>query len=287
MCARRNSIWPYGRLSWWFEYRPDDHDDGEKEFLGETGRFNGEDIIDIICQRPATARFISRHMYSFFVADEPPVPQWPYVPPRDPDAIEMLSASYLESNHDIQSMLRVLFNSDFFKSEESWYARVKNPAELVAGVLRLTGEFEEPRTQIVERVGQMGFMGQRLINPPTVEGWPQGRGWIETGTLIERINFAVERMGDLGQPGVTEMVDRIVAAGGDPVSPEGLVDACMDQMGALSVSDKTRSRLIELASADGELPSTSGEPDQRTQPTQHRIAEMLRLLASTSEFQRA
>ena len=95
--ARRDSIWPYGRIAWHFEYRADDHDDGEKEFLGQKGRFNGEDVIDIICQQPATARFISRHMYHFFVADEPPVPQWPYTPPRDPEAIEVLSNAYFES----------------------------------------------------------------------------------------------------------------------------------------------------------------------------------------------
>ena len=81
---------PHGRRISHFEYREDDHDDGEKTFLGRTGAFNGEDIIDIICQQPATARFISRHLYNFFVADEPQVPAWQTVPPRDPEAIQML-----------------------------------------------------------------------------------------------------------------------------------------------------------------------------------------------------
>ena len=283
VCARRNSLWPYGRLSWYFEYRPDDHDDGEKAFLGHRGRFNGEDIVHIICQQPATARFIARHMYTFFVADEPPVPQWPFVPPRDPEAIELLTSAYFDSNHDIRSMLRVLFNSDFFKSEEVWNARVKGPAELVAGVLRLTGEFREPRYEIAERVGNIGLMGQLLLNPPTVEGWTQGRGWIDTGTMIERINFAAERMGDFSQPGVKEVVQRIAAEGGS-ASPPALVDACLDEMGALLVSDKTRSKLIEHASADGDLPVGHGEPDEQTQ---RRVAEMVRLVASATEFQRA
>ena len=85
-----------------------------KGVLGHTGQFNGEDIVDIICQQPATARFISRHMYHFFVADEPPVSSWPYVPPRDPEAIDTLCQTYFDSNYDIRSMLRALFNSDFF-----------------------------------------------------------------------------------------------------------------------------------------------------------------------------
>ena len=67
---------PYGPYDARFVYNPLDHDDGVKTFLGETGRFNGEDVIDIICKQPATARFISRHMYSYFVADEAQVPSW-------------------------------------------------------------------------------------------------------------------------------------------------------------------------------------------------------------------
>ena len=80
----------YGRISWHYEFDQSDHDNGEKEFLGRKGNFNGEDIVDIICQEEATARFIARHIYHFFVADEPPVPQWPYPPPRDPEAIDQL-----------------------------------------------------------------------------------------------------------------------------------------------------------------------------------------------------
>ena len=76
--SQRDSDWPYGRISWHFQFNPEDHDDDEKEFLGQRGRFNGEDVIDIICQQEVTARFIARHLYSYFVADELPVPEWPY-----------------------------------------------------------------------------------------------------------------------------------------------------------------------------------------------------------------
>ncbi len=76
---------PYGRFPSEFLYREDDHDDGEKTFLGHSCRFNGKDIIDIVAKQPATARFISRHLYNFFVADEPQVPSWHDEPPRDPE----------------------------------------------------------------------------------------------------------------------------------------------------------------------------------------------------------
>ena len=280
----RDSDWPYGRISWHFEYRPDDHDDGEKEFLGHRGRFNGEDIIDIICQQPATARFIARHMYHFFVADEPPVPQWPYTPPADPVAIEELSQAYFDSTYDMRSMLRVLFNSDFFHSEDSWYAKVKSPTDLVAGVLRLTGEFERPRREILERFLQATYMGQHLNNPPSVEGWHQGTAWIDTGTLVERVNFGSQQVGDANKPGVRVMIDRITSQGERAVSPEGLVDACLDQMGAISVSEETRAVLTGFASKSGELgQGASGLDDDGRK----RVAKMLQMVASTPEFQRS
>ena len=84
----------------------------------QTGNFNGEDIVEIVCQQEATAQFIARHMYHFFVADEPPVPAWPYTPPRDAEAIDTLAQAYFDSDYDIKTMLRTLFTSDFFKDEE-------------------------------------------------------------------------------------------------------------------------------------------------------------------------
>ena len=72
---------PLGRFFWEFEYKPEDHDDREKTFLGYTGNFNGEDIVDIIVDHPATARFLARHLYRFFVADEPHVASWSITPP--------------------------------------------------------------------------------------------------------------------------------------------------------------------------------------------------------------
>ena len=280
----RDSIWPYGRSAWHFEYRAEDHDDGEKEFLGHKGRFNGEDIIDIICQQPATARFISRHMYHFFVADEPPVPQWPYDPPRDPEAIEVLSKTYFDSGYDIRSMLRVLFDSDFFKSGSSWYEKVKSPAELVAGVLRLTGEFDRPRDEMRERSFQLDFMGQAINNPPSVEGWHQGLEWIDTGSLVERVNFATHQMGDLTTPGGRAMIPRLRQDYGDVVSPEQLVQGCLDQLGAISVSDDTHAELVQYASQAGDLRlDANGGSDEAAK----KVAEVLVVVAGAPEFQRS
>ena len=276
--AQRDSIWPYGRNAWHFEYRPEDHDGGEKEFLGQRGRFNGEDIVEIICEQQATARFICRHLYSFFVADEVPVSQWPHTPPRDPEAIEVLTRAYFDNQYDMQAVLRVLFSSDFFRSESCWYEKVKSPAEFVAGVLRLTGEFQRPDRAIHQRTLQMCHMGQDLLNPPSVEGWHGGTEWIGTGTLLERLNFVADQLGDLTNPGVESMVSRIMSDRGGTAAPERLVESCLDQLGAISVSDRTHTSLAEFAAS-----STSALDEGTAEQT---LADLLKLAATTAEFQR-
>ena len=128
-----------------FVYLEELHDNGSKTFLGHTGNFNGEQIVDIIVRQEATAKFIARHLCNFFVADEPQVPAWQLEPPRDQEAIDALVDTYMDTDGDIRAMMRVLFNSDFFK--EARFKRVKSPAELVAGVVRLVGthRFPAPR----------------------------------------------------------------------------------------------------------------------------------------------
>ena len=282
--SKRDSDWPYGRHSWHFEYDPEDHDDGEKTFLGQTGNFNGEDIVDIVCQQLATAHFISRHMYHFFVADEPPVPQWPYQPPRDPAAIDMLSQAYFDSNYDVRSMLRVLFNSAFFKSESCWYEKVKSPTELVSGVLRLAESLDRPRFGTVESSTRGEYMGQQLLNPQSVEGWDGGLAWIDTGALIERMNFASEKLGDTGTPGARALMRRLVADNGGTVTPERLVDVCLDHLGAISVNEETRSGLVEYAAEGGDI--AVGKLEHEGEARQ-RVSGVVQLIAATPEFQRA
>ena len=281
MRSQRDSDWPYGRIAWHFEYHPEDHDDGEKDFLGQQGPFSGEDIIRIICQQEATARFISRHLYSFFVADEPPVPEWRHTPPANPEAIDHLSQVYFDSNYDISAMLRALFNSNYFQSQDSRYSKVKSPVELVAGVLRLTREFDRPRRAIIDRYFQASYMGQFLNNPPSVEGWHQGTDWLDTGTLVERVNFASQQIGDSTKPGIRSMIDRIASIPDDLTSPDKFINACLEEMGVIAVQDDTMKVLIEFASQEHNQTTTASINDRQ------RIAETLQMIASTKEFQRS
>ena len=276
-----SSALPYQRHAFKFQYDPEDHDDGEKVFLGQRGRFNGDDIINIIARQPATARFIARHLYDFFVADEVQVPAWQTTPPRDPAAVNVLADAYLQSNYDIRSVLRVLFNSGFFKDESVWYARVKSPVEVVVGTMRLVGDHLTPAPGIESLVGEAGGMGQILLNPPSGEGWHGGKEWINRGALVNRVNFVANRVGDLSLPGV----QRIVARLGDntePISPSDFVDGCLELMGSMRVEEDTRHALIAHVERGGPLGRDTEE--ERTS-FGSKVGELLQLIASSREYQ--
>ena len=276
-------VFPYGRTPWKFVYDVADHDDGEKSFLGETGRWNGEDIIDIVCKQPATARFVSRKMYDFFVADEPPVPTWRQIPPRDPQAIRVLEEAYFDSGYEMSAMLRALLYSDFFQADAVRFAKVKSPAELVAGTLRLAGAHTEPTPGLLEPALEIRYMGMDLMNPPSVEGWHTGREWIDSGTLVERINFATDLLGNTELPGIKSIVGRLVSSR-QTSSTEAFVDACLDLAGPVRVTDATRDELVSYANHLGQL--RHGTPEENKK-FERQTGEMLQLIAAVAEFQLA
>jgi len=266
--------YPYGRYLSKFVYDPKDHDNGEKTFLGETGNWNGEDIIRIIAKQPSAARFVARHLYNFFVADEPPVPAWQHTAPRDPEAIRQLEAEYFRSNYNIRSMLRLLFNSDFFKNTR--FAKVKSPVETVVGTTWLVGNFTFPQPGFNGLCLTIRYMGQDIMNPPTVEGWHTGKEWIDSGTLVERINFTADNVGNTNLPGVRAIITRLQAQGAT-LSPEALVDGCLELLGSYRLSDETRGELVTLASNGGPIHTSTADFPQRA-------AQMLQSIVATTEY---
>ena len=274
--ASRDSIWPYSRIAWHFQYRDDDHDDGEKTFLGETGNFNGEDIIEIIVRQEATARFICTRLFQYFAADE--------LDEASEQVINNMVQSYWDSNHEIRSVLRTLFNSEYFKSDQARFARVKGPVELVVGAVRLAGSYRTP-TQGIEQVARQAvYMGQGLLQPPSVEGWHEGIEWVDSGALVERVNFVAHEMSDVNNPGVRRIIERLATENGGVLSPEALVDRCLDLLGPVLVSDNTRKSLVGYAARQGDL-QLAGH--QTGDEAELRVATMLGLATSTREFQLA
>lgn len=262
-----------------FIFKEEEHDNTLKEFLGETGDFNGEDIIEIIARQPATARFIARRLYDFFVADEPAVAAWNEIPPQDPEAIDTLVTAYFESEGDIRSMLSVLFNSEFFKNAR--HKVVKSPIELVVGLSRILGKHQFPGRDFGTLTSAADAMGQRLLQPLTVEGWRTGQEWIDGGTLNTRVNFGVEQLADPGIPGVCDIVDRLTSIK-ESLSADRFVDTCLEFMGPVIVDEETREGLLSQAQNGGEF---RFDTDADLQESESRVVRMLQLIVSTREFQ--
>ena len=276
LMGQKDSIWPYSRISWHYEYRQNDHDDTEKTFLGEKGKFDGEDIIEIICRQESTARFISRHLYNFFVEDEVQVPSWQDVPPKNPKAIGILTDAYFEHGHDLKKVLKVLFESDFFK--ESEYKKVKGPAEMVINVLRLSGGFEEPTLSMIQAVEEAGYMGQLLFYPPSVEGWHTGQEWITSGSVLDRVNFSSARLTDLSSPGIRDILNRIGNRCGTNAKPEYVIQNFLELMGIIEISDATFDLLMEVCDAKDSTVDTTAVSFDVT------ASNILRVIGASKEF---
>jgi uncharacterized protein (DUF1800 family) len=157
-----------------FEFRQRDHDGGEKSFLGRRGRFGGEEMLDIILEQPAAYRYVAARLWAFFGAGEPA-----------PEVLDGLAQTLRESRWELAPALRQLFRSRAFFATEG--QRIKSPVELVVGLYRGTG---------LDAEGTFGLafaaqsLGQSLMDPPNVKGWPGGTDWITTSLLFARYNVA-------------------------------------------------------------------------------------------------
>jgi uncharacterized protein (DUF1800 family) len=162
-------------------FRRNWHDMGSKTFLGKTGRFGGEDIIDLILEQKATADFIARKIYRYFVNSQ-----------INEQHLAYLSQAFYQSNYDIGKLMHLIFSSDEFYAAENKGCKIKSPIELVAGMIRtLDIRFENPRALLfLERA-----LGQELFNPPNVAGWPGDQNWIDNATLMLRLNLAQNVVG--------------------------------------------------------------------------------------------
>ena len=274
--ANKDSIWPYSRYAWHFEYRDYDHDEGMKTFLGEQGRFNGEDIIDIIVRQAATAHFVCTRLFQYFGADQ--------IDQDGEQVIQEMMRSYFESGYEIRPVLRTLFNSDYFKSKKARFARVKGPVELVIGAMRLAGTYRKPTMNVEELAKYTTYMGQTLFQPPSVEGWHEGMEWIDSGALVERVNFVGKQLSNVKYPGTRRMIDRLASERGGTFSPEELVDRCLDLLGPIPVADDTWATLVEYAARQGVLHLEGHQPGDESE---QRVGDLVRLVTATREFQLA
>jgi uncharacterized protein (DUF1800 family) len=172
--ARSFTGWGFN-LKGEFVDRPFVHDSGKKTFLGKTGNFNGDDIIDILLEQEKTAKFITQKIYRYFVNDTP-----------DADKIDWLAVRFYQNNYDINKLLTDIYTSDWFYSDKNIGTRIKSPVELLSGIRRLLPmELDKPEAQLLfERA-----LGQILFYPPNVAGWPGGKNWIDSSALLLRMRL--------------------------------------------------------------------------------------------------
>ena len=159
-----------------FIFRKKQHDSDEKKFLGKKGNFNGDDILDILLEQKQTAIFITQKIYRYFVSDEA----------IDNKHVNELAKSFYKSNYDIGGLLRNIFTSDWFYNDSLLSAKIKSPVELLVGYQRmLPMQFSNDKTIInLQRV-----LGQYLFEPPNVAGWPGGKNWIDSSSLVIRMRL--------------------------------------------------------------------------------------------------
>jgi len=246
-----------------FVYDDADHDGSDKSFLGHVGAFNGDDVIAIIVKQPATARFIAERLYRFFVADEPGE--------TGRAEIARLAEIFMETDGDVRRLLRAIFMSDHFRSPQVRYRKVKSPVELMIGTARLTDRWSLPCNDVAELAYNAHFMGQSLLNPPSVEGWHEGEEWIDSAGLIERINCASTEIARPDAPGVARILERVGCADQQPFA---LVDACLEAMGSLNLSAQTRQLLAERLT-DTPPPEDDGQG----------TLEVLKAIVATPDYQ--
>jgi hypothetical protein len=148
------------------------------------------------------------------------------------------------------------------------------------GTMRVMGGFELPRPGYGQLSMQPSYMGQDLLNPPSVEGWHTGSEWINSGSLMARINFVAEQVANTQLPGVQGIVNRLQKMG--VLEPEQLVDTCLDLLGPVEVADDTRKVLTEQARQWGQIRwDTTAHKEAATKHT----GELLQLIVATREYQ--
>lgn len=172
--ARAFTGWGFD-LNGQFQFRERLHDPDEKNFLGKTGNFQGEDIIRILLEQKQTARFITTKIYKSFVSEIP-----------DERNITELADDFYRSGYDISKLMHHIFTSKWFYENSPKTLLIKSPVELLIGIQRtLGGDFTEKEPVLyIQKV-----LGQVLFYPPNVAGWPGGRNWIDSSSLLFRMQL--------------------------------------------------------------------------------------------------
>lgn len=256
--ARAFTGWNYQRRSPFpFQLNASQHDNGSKSIYtgtpwAQTGNLSGEDVITIISARPATARYLTWKLFTFFVY---PVTN----SSADKATIDKFAKVYLNNNHSIKELVRAILTSDEFFSERAFFSLVKQPVELVVGAIRMLGGAYNQGTnargsntlQTLSR-----NMGQDLFAPPDVAGWDPNLAWVNTASMLERFNFANAYLTNRNttNPGIFIMNDQLKSI--TKPSSKKTVKRFLSRLGPLSVGEALGTLRTYLETGDNGQPVT-------------------------------
>jgi len=201
--ARAFTGWSVRRGGGGFAFNARQHDDGSKTFLGQTGNFDGQSIVDIIFQQPAAARLFATKLIEFFVYDDP-----------EPALVDAFADVIRKNKFELQPSLSTLLRSNVFFSDRAYRALVKSPVEFVVGAYQTFG-ITKPDTIAL---GALQRMGQVLFNPPSVKGWDGGAAWLNSQTMLTRENFAGSLMANPNMPQSGWLTDGIATSDAQKVA---------------------------------------------------------------------
>jgi uncharacterized protein (DUF1800 family) len=164
-----------------FEFNPNRHDYGDKMFLGQPVKGRGlaevDEALDRLAKNPATARFISRKLAVYFVADDPPL-----------QLVERMAQTFLASNGDIAAVLHAMFASPEFT--HSLGSKFKDPVHYVVSAVRLAYE-DKPILNAGPMLNWLNRMGEPLFAHATPDGYPLTQSaWASSGQMTTRFEIA-------------------------------------------------------------------------------------------------
>lgn len=192
-----------------YQFQARVHDPGSKTFMGKTGAFNGEEIISIILEQPATGRYITNRLFSEFAHSQP-----------SKATSDRLVKVWDGSGHNIRDVVREILVSDEFYSERAYRAIVRSPINFVVNAIRGLEIVDELRPNMFSDKTIKG-MDQVPFEPPNVAGWPGGATWLSSSTFFARVNFLDQFL--MGQRARAQRVPALEGAG----SVEALVDKAL------------------------------------------------------------
>jgi hypothetical protein len=185
----------------------------------------------------------------------------------------------------MRSLVEAILRSDAFYSERSQFEHIKSPIEYVLGSVRLLGASVRER----ELVGVLRQLGQEILNPPNVAGWPGGSSWINPSTLLMRFNFGARLATARGQPGDGAEIKAVDLLGSTNLSDaNGVVDRVLSVVSGLEVSPETHQALVDYALSPLAYPAGfNGQPNpsQRQAATDARLRGLLLLALASSDYQ--